>query len=331
MSKIPVAPVALFSVATTVLDELGFSSERIVERAGLPQYQYLSPQAKLPGAHLYRLLGHVGRAIGAQNLLKVPDLVPFTSMPGFGRMISNTPSVYSAIKSCNRLYGRASSVARFFTKEHDHGIWWVRESILPPDVGSRQMELYTLAYMLQVVQLGAGDNWRPARICVERESIPRLDRLEPLAGAEVLRNAGVSAVWIPRPILSRPMRGSAPIGPVDRDRFFADTPSEKFVGSLLQTLRSLVKLGHPRIETVAEIGGVGVRTLQRRLKAEDLTFKALVDHARFLEAADLLAEDVPLVEIAEDLSYSDQAHFNRAFHRWAGVSPSRYRSQLSSG
>jgi AraC-like DNA-binding protein len=73
---------------------------------------------------------------------------------------------------------------------------------------------------------------------------------------------------------------------------------------------------------------VSARTLQRRLRAEGLTFKTVVDQARSQLAAHLMREkDLPLVDIAQELSYTDQAHFTHAFRRWAGVSPGQYRSQ----
>jgi len=94
----------------------------------------------------------------------------------------------------------------------------------------------------------------------------------------------------------------------------------------------MVHLGHPRIETIAEMAGVQVRTLQRRLRAEGLSFKKLVDEARFLETMDLVGDqDVTFTEIAHHLGYTDQAHFTRAFRRWAGVTPSRYRFELVRG
>jgi len=47
MTDVPLGVVAVFGAATTMLDKLGFSSERIVERAGLPQYQHLEPHLKI--------------------------------------------------------------------------------------------------------------------------------------------------------------------------------------------------------------------------------------------------------------------------------------------
>ena len=71
---------------------------------------------------------------------------------------------------------------------------------------------------------------------------------------------------------------------------------------------------------------VGVRTLQRRLKKDGLTYKRVVEQARYQAAADLLCDPhVKLTDIAHELGYSDQAHFNRAFRRFTGISPGNYR------
>ena len=332
MSSIPLAPAVLFSSVTTALDNLGLSSERIVEQAGLPQWQFLEPRSKIPGPHLYRLLGHTARALGEEGFgLMVPDHVPLRSVGSFGKMIFRSLTVYDAINMLNRLYKRISSVARFSIVEDDEEVWWVRDRLFDADVGSRQMELYSFGHMINLVRLGAGSAWRPAKVCVELDSISRLDQLEAFGDAEIQRRRGVSSFAIPRSVLSRSMPSQTSAVLDKGDRFLADAPSTEFVDSLRQLLRSFVKLSHPRIETVAEIGGVSARTLQRRLRAEGLTFKTVVDQARFQVAADLMGEkDLTLVDIAQELSYADQAHFTHAFRRWAGVSPGQYRSQLRS-
>jgi AraC-like DNA-binding protein len=92
-----------------------------------------------------------------------------------------------------------------------------------------------------------------------------------------------------------------------------------------------LSLGHPRIEEIADVAGMSVRALQRRLTEDGLTYKRIVDEARFQVSADLFCDPhVKLIEIAHDLGYSDQANFNRAFRRWAGIPPSEYRLQLHS-
>jgi AraC-like DNA-binding protein len=40
---------------------------------------------------------------------------------------------------------------------------------------------------------------------------------------------------------------------------------------------------------------------------------------------------VKLIEIAFELGYENPPSFTRAFRRWAGVTPSEYRSRISGG
>jgi len=106
-------------------------------------------------------------------------------------------------------------------------------------------------------------------------------------------------------------------------------PSIEFSESLRQIVRSYLPSGHPRIKEIADVSGVGVRTLQRHLQNEGMTFNKIVDQACFQAAEVLLCDPyVKLVDVAYELGYSDQANFNRAFRRFAGASPGEYRRHL---
>ncbi|WHS94123.1 helix-turn-helix transcriptional regulator [Sinorhizobium kummerowiae] len=84
------------------------------------------------------------------------------------------------------------------------------------------------------------------------------------------------------------------------------------------------KLG---LQTVAKSLGMSVRTLQRRLKFCGVDFEELLDDTRRNEAIRLICEGVhSMTDIALRLGYSDSAHFTRAFKRWTGVAPSRFRT-----
>jgi AraC-like DNA-binding protein len=84
-------------------------------------------------------------------------------------------------------------------------------------------------------------------------------------------------------------------------------------------------LGKVELEQVAEHLNMGLRTLQRKLKAEGKNFNELLDECRHHLATKLVAErKLPLIEVAFMLGFADQSSFTRAFKRWTGISPTRY-------
>lgn len=98
----------------------------------------------------------------------------------------------------------------------------------------------------------------------------------------------------------------------------------------VQSLFSIVVMrlleGQSDVEGAARVAGLGVQTLQRRLRGEGLTYRNLVDAARLGKARALLIESkLNITEIAFGLGYSDHANFTRAFTRWTNCSPSEFR------
>jgi AraC-like DNA-binding protein len=82
------------------------------------------------------------------------------------------------------------------------------------------------------------------------------------------------------------------------------------------------------LEQVAQALGVSERTLQRRLNQCGCGFADLLEAARRRYAETLLRRrELPLVEVALSLGYSEQAAFNRAFKRWTQSTPGAYRSR----
>jgi len=102
----------------------------------------------------------------------------------------------------------------------------------------------------------------------------------------------------------------------------------QLITSLEDEVRTLLSAGYPAVEQGARYVGVSVRTLQRRLHRQGLTYSALVERVRHEEACRLLqANSRSIAEIAMRLGYTDPSHFSRAFRRWEGVCPRAYRVQ----
>jgi len=85
------------------------------------------------------------------------------------------------------------------------------------------------------------------------------------------------------------------------------------------------------IENAAAELSVSVRTLIRRLRAEGTSFQTLRDTARRDLAVRLLTRpNLSVEDISRSLGFSGAANFSRAFKRWLGTPPARYRRQQTS-
>jgi AraC-like DNA-binding protein len=84
--------------------------------------------------------------------------------------------------------------------------------------------------------------------------------------------------------------------------------------------------GVPPIERVAAQLQISPRTLQRRLASVHSNYKDLVDDVRRrLALRHVDNRQLSLPEIAFLLGFSEQSSFQRAFKRWTGLPPGRYR------
>ncbi len=93
-------------------------------------------------------------------------------------------------------------------------------------------------------------------------------------------------------------------------------------------LEPLLADGPIRVEGIARALGCSRQTLYRRLKAEGLTFAALLDDLRRRQALTLIRDPARSVKaIGYRLGFSDPAAFSRAFKRWTGKSPQAFRAQ----
>ncbi|QEY72772.1 AraC family transcriptional regulator [Pseudomonas denitrificans (nom. rej.)] len=104
----------------------------------------------------------------------------------------------------------------------------------------------------------------------------------------------------------------------------AATPTARQVQQLL--LRDSASL--LGAAAVAERMGLSERTLQRRLAEEGQNLQGLNDGIKQRLAERLLRESrMDLQGIAQCLGYAEAASFSRAFQRWTGQSPGRWKRQ----
>jgi len=109
-------------------------------------------------------------------------------------------------------------------------------------------------------------------------------------------------------------------------RYAEDLPTQ-----VRSVLRTALLTGHASADQVAALFSMHSRTLNRRLNAFGTSFQLLVD-ASSLEIAQQMLENSALEvrQIALALDYADPSAFTRAFRRWSGTTPARWRAATKS-
>ena len=105
--------------------------------------------------------------------------------------------------------------------------------------------------------------------------------------------------------------------------------TESFVDQVRTHLSHETLSAGMRARDIAARMGISESTLHRRLAREQSSFKQIYDEAARSFATLLIRQQsLPIATIASRLGYSETAALTRAFHRWFGTSPSRYRKTL---
>ncbi len=330
MQPIALTRASQFIHVTDTLERLGESPERLLEQAKLPLWHFQDPEILVPAHHIYGLMDKAAQSLGSPIFgLLVGAQNSLATLGTFGRLVAGSLTIRDAFETSLRLIPMHTSDARDWLIERGDEVWRCRSRIRGPESGRREMEQLNLVRMIDHVRMGAGPSWCPARVCLQTREDPGPELREALGDPEIRLGQKFTAIAVPRTLLALPLqRSGAPGEPIDEaeGRLQRTAPATSFVDTLRQLVGTLLEDGPPRIETMAEITGLSVRSLQRRLAKHGLSHSEIVDQARYKNATLLLRDDdIRITDIAMGLGYTDSAHFTRAFKRWAGVTPREYR------
>lgn len=100
------------------------------------------------------------------------------------------------------------------------------------------------------------------------------------------------------------------------------------VTAVSQAVATQLEDGDVRVDRIAALLSLSSRTLQRRLAEQGTTFQEVVDRVRATRAKFYLVDEgLTIREIARRLGFSGAPTFHRAFKKWTGNTPERFRAQ----
>ena len=188
-----------------------------------------------------------------------------------------------------------------------------------------------MASMLSLTRWATGGEFQASGISLAHAPQGPVAAYEQLLGCPVQFNAGCNHLGFAATQLALPqIQANAALR--DHLRQLADhTLAELGQHSLSAEVQRLVR-SNPRWgkDRVAEQMSLSGRHLNRKLAEEGLSFKSLRESVLQQMACQALRGEQRTAEIAEQLGFSDENAFVRAFRRWQGVTPARYRADVLS-
>jgi len=310
-----------------LLDANGIPADRYLEVARISPGLREHPTGFVPGHSVWALVGGVddGEALGEFWL----DIARVSSWrrAGWVAPLTHAAILADAIRAMCKSYVRQIPMNQLGLSLDGDVAWFWRRRVC--DVhdwpGNQPAEQYTLSFMLEVIRAAAGPDWLPECVRVECSSSGWPAATKRLPGVRTEFDQPMLAVAIPVPLLALPVAIRALPAPGAE----CETPAPDFQGSVRQVLEPCFEVGLPSQQVAAEMLWTTPRTLRRRLAEEYTTWHAVVNDLKFARAVARLQEGrSSMREIAEELGYSDAAHFARFFRRRAGVPPSAYRDEV---
>lgn len=187
------------------------------------------------------------------------------------------------------------------------------------------------AAIVTLCRLNAGDHLAPRLVRMRRGPPPCEGEFEAFFRAPVEYSAGENSLLFERHTIEAPLPSSniQIARECDRiiDRYLAQLERDNVAAGTKAQLLLQLPSGSVTEESVAKALHLSVRTLQRRLAEEQLTFKQVLDDTRRELALQYVRDPtVSINEMTYLLGYSEPANFSRAFKRWTGQPPSAMRA-----
>ncbi|GAB5452793.1 MAG: AraC family transcriptional regulator [Halioglobus sp.] len=205
------------------------------------------------------------------------------------------------------------------------------EPKMPGSIRTTQQIDLILGMGLKIMRLLCGAQWCPTTVYVTHQEPADRAPLRKLLDCPIVFNAEMCMFTFPQSTLAQKISNADS----DLHRVLAQhlsTIRQRFPDSYPDQIRYLIRqallTGDCSIERVAGYLSITKRTLQRRLRAEGTSYKALLEEVRFNVASRYLLEsDASLTSLADMLGYSELSAFSNAFKNQTGLSPRRWRAQ----
>lgn len=317
----------IFRVVAETLVRAGVDADEIVASTGVPRAEWgdgwVSDEAE---ESLWRLAA----ARVPDVAVRAAEALPRGAFQGLEYAFRSAPTVDAALRVLVKFQDILHGTPIF---TYEDGLLRYRSPHDAPEVRATAAE-FTVACLVRITDDIAGVERVAEEVRFDHPRPAHASDLDALLGVPARYDAPVTAVRFSDAALTQRSRDADPALHALMRKWveweLGNIPRASWASRVRSAIRDQLLEREVSLGTVAQALRVSERTLQDRLKEEGTTFRDELDNARHGLAVHLMKhQDLSLSDIALMLGYSEQSTFQRAFKRWCGQTPARYRRSLS--
>jgi AraC-like DNA-binding protein len=317
----------------SLLREYGCNPEPVLKSAGLPLDIWEQPETEIPFVAASRVLEASVTATGCDYFgLQLGIRLELSFLGVSGLMLRYAPDARAAIQVLIHhlnLHDTGGLVTFEITDQTARLGYLVRQ---PGTRGIEQIYDLSIVVACKIMRALCGAHWSPTKVVLSRNRPQDEKPYTHYFQAPIAFNDKTNYLEFPLSWLNYPNPNADPhLFSYLSERATEQQASQdtSLISNLHRMMLNAIFQRHCSAGHIAGQLGMHERTLNRKLAKLDTSFRKELEKLRYELSRQMLGnKEISINDIAAFLDYSDQAAFSRAFKKWAGVSPSEYRSTI---
>jgi AraC-like DNA-binding protein len=322
---------AVLSNFSNMAQEMGLAPRVLLREAGLDPGALSDPEMRVPVAAVMRLLEAAAVRSGCETFgLRMAESRRLSDFGAVSLLIAHEPTLREALETTIRYRHLMNDALVMSVEEFGDLVVLRQELVIDEAAPTRQAYELAIGALFRMFNALLGPRWRPHGIRFTHSQPADLSVHRRMFGSNVQFDSDFNGILCSGSDLDTPNPAADPLL-AHYARRFVEGMGARNVRTVTRQVREaaylLMPLGRASIGQIAQAVGMTVRTLQRRLAAEDSEFSQLLNEVRRELAVRYLANPTySKTEIARLLGYGQLSSFTRWFIGEFGAPPTRWRS-----
>ena len=314
------------------LESYGCDSRRLFESAGLDPSSLYDAQARYPYASIRKLWKQAIEETGDPCFaLVAASLWHPANFHGLGFAWLASKNLKEALLRTIRYFGIVTTdPEQLSLVEHGNEYHFIIDTSAVVHRGMDEEYDLLVAILVDMCRASSRADFNPLRVLLERPTLNCADRFAEFFGTDVEFAASKNMLVFRKQDLEAPLpTANAELARSNEQvvqEYLARIDRSDIVIQVKTRLIEQLPSGHVSEDAIANSLNMSLRTLQRRLREEGLSYKELLNETRRDLALQYIQDSrVSINQITYMLGFSECSNFSRAFKRWTGRSPTAYR------